>query len=209
MDLLTITNLAESAETGANAWIIDVVFIGILLFGLIFGVTRGFVRGVCKIAGTIFSLVVAFFFCNQLSASLESQFGLTTMLANAIGSANVAYWIMVVGSFIVLAVIVRLLAWLVGKIGKTLIEKSKALACVDRVLGGILGVAEALIVVLLVLLILKWISFDAVNAYLGQSMIVGKLYFGEWLEWLAAFPARFIAGGKNAIALVQMPWPMR
>ena len=190
----------------SNAWIADVVFLAILLIGLFFGVASGFVRGVCKIAGTVFSVIVAFFFCNQLCASLESWFGLTTKLAGAIGSSTLAYWIMVVGCFLVLGVAVRLLAWIVGKVGSALLEHSSVLGVVDRVLGGILGAAEALLFALIVLLILRWISIDVVNGYFEQSFIVSKIYFGEWLDWLASFPARFIEGGKNAVSLVQMAY---
>ena len=176
----------------SNAWILDIVFFVLLLGGLIGGIACGFVRGICKIAGTVFSLIVAFFFCNQFCALLEGWFGLTTKLAGAIGSANLAYWIMVVCSFIVLAVLVRLLAWLLGKIGKALVESSTALNVVDRVLGGVLGALEMMILLLLVMLLFRWLAIDAVDAYIAQSWVVSKIYMGNWLDWIAAFPAKFL-----------------
>ncbi len=62
----------------SSAWVLDVAFIVILLFGILFGTWRGFVKGVCKLAGTVFAIFVAFTFCNAFKNSLESAFGLTT-----------------------------------------------------------------------------------------------------------------------------------
>ncbi len=82
LDLLTATQ--------SSAWILDVVFFVILLLGLLLGTWRGFIKGVCKLAGTIFALFVAFTFCNPFKNTLENWFGMTTAIANGMGGTDVA-----------------------------------------------------------------------------------------------------------------------
>ena len=115
-----------------GAWILDAIFFGILLIGLIIGALRGFVRSIAKMAGTIFSFIVAFLFCIQFSALLENWFHLTTALAGAIKNAKIAYWLCVALSFILLVILTKLAAWLLGKLGKSIVHRSKLLGAVDR-----------------------------------------------------------------------------
>ena len=68
----------------SSAWILDVAFILILLLGILFGTWAGFIRGVCKLAGTIFAIFVALTFCNAFKNSLESAFGLTSAIASGV-----------------------------------------------------------------------------------------------------------------------------
>ena len=49
-------------ELLAAAWIPDAVFFAILALGLLIGLIRGFVKSVCKLAGTIVSIFIAFTF---------------------------------------------------------------------------------------------------------------------------------------------------
>ena len=175
----------------SSAWSLDVAFFAVILLGLILGVTVGFVRGIMKIAGTVFSVVVAFFFCTQVCALLEDWFSLTTALSNALHSATLAYWLGVVISFLVLSILVKVGAFLIGRVGQALVNRSKVFAGVDRCLGGLLGVAEALLLLFAVMLVFKWIAIDVVDAYIAQSSVVGKIYFGEWFEWISLYPAQF------------------
>ena len=178
----------------SNAWILDVVFLVILLLGVFGGVAIGFIRGICKIAGTVFSVIVAFLLCTPFCSLMERWFGVVTLLGNAIGSNTAAYWICVALSFIVLGLLVRLIAFLLGKFGKAIVDKSKTLATIDRFLGGILGFAEAFIIILIVLVLCKWLGISAIDNFLAQTKIVGPLYFGNLFEWLANLPEKLITG---------------
>lgn len=44
-------------------WTIDVVFLLLLVAGTAFGAFRGFISGICKMAGTLFAIVFAVIFC--------------------------------------------------------------------------------------------------------------------------------------------------
>ena len=63
---------------------IDVVFLLLLVAGTAFGAFRGFISGICKMAGTLFAIVFAVIFCVSFSNFLENVFHLTTALANSL-----------------------------------------------------------------------------------------------------------------------------
>ena len=170
----------------SSAWILDVAFILILLLGILFGTWAGFIRGVCKLAGTIFAIFVALTFCNAFKNSLESAFGLTSAIASGVGE-TVANWLSIAISAVLLFLIVKLGAWLLGKIGTALVDKISIFRAINRVLGGLLGLLEALMLIFLLLTICYWINVDAVNTFIGQSSIVMAVYEWDWFQWAAQF----------------------
>ena len=170
----------------SSAWVLDVAFIVILLLGILFGTWRGFIKGVCKLAGTIFAIFVAITFCNAFKNSLESAFGLTSAIAAGVGE-TVANWLSIAIAFVLLFIIVKLGAWLLGKVGTALVDKIGVFRLVNRILGGILGLAEALILIFLVLTVCYWINVESVNTFIGQSNIVKAIYEWEWFQWAAQF----------------------
>lgn len=68
-------------------WVLDVLFFLALLLGIAFGAYRGFVAGVCKLAGKIASLIIAFVFCISFANFLEVCFHMTTGIASGIASS--------------------------------------------------------------------------------------------------------------------------
>lgn len=174
------------------AWIPDVVFCAVLLIGFIIGVIRGFVKGICKLAGTIFSIVCAIFFCMPLHTSLEEWFGFTTLIANGIGNATVAEWLSIAVSFVGLIIVVRLLALIVGLIAKALIKASKVLNVIDHIMGGLLGAAEALIILLIVLMLCYWMNIEVINTFISETTIVGAIYNSSWFMEVTNLPGRII-----------------
>lgn len=169
-------------------WILDVVFFVILLVGVFFGAFRGFVKGICKIAGTLFSIAVAVIFCVAFSARLEAWFGLETALANAIGNATVAGWISIAISFVGLVIIVRLGSWLLGKLGKALVDKFGPLKIVDRCLGGVLGLFEGLLLAFFILAVCYWIPVASMHEYIASSTIVGKVFTWDFFLRAVTLP---------------------
>lgn len=164
----------------SGAWVLDVVFFALIALGTLFGVWRGFLKGICKLAGTIFAVGFAFFFCFPMKNSLESTFGLTTALENALGSATAAGWIAVAISFVSLVIIIKLGAWIVGKIGTSIIDRFAPLRTVNRFLGGLLGIAKALLIILIILAIFRWINVASINEFIASSSVVGKIYDSSW-----------------------------
>lgn len=171
------------AATGS--WVLDVVFFALLLLGMLFGVWRGFVKGICKLAGTIFSVIFAFTFCIPMKNALDSWFGLTS----AMGGTTAAGWGAVVISFVALVILIKLGAWLIGKVGTFLVEKFAPIKVVNKVLGGILGLAKALLFVFIILAVLKWIDAAAVDNFIGNSAVVSRIYFSDWFIKAFHLPA--------------------
>lgn len=167
---------------GTGAWILDVLFFVFLLGGTLLGVKQGLINGVCKIAGTIFSVVVAFVFCIAFQNTLESWFGLTTALTEAIKIPLLAYWIANIISFIVLFVLVRVGAWLIGHVGTALVKQSKGLAKLNMALGGLLGMFKSFLVVFVLLALCTWINAGTINDYISSSFVVGGIYNWSWFR---------------------------
>ncbi len=66
------------------AWIPDVIFLVLLFIFVMVGAGRGFVKSVTKLAGTLFAVAFAIFFCISFEGFLESIFGMTSAIADGI-----------------------------------------------------------------------------------------------------------------------------
>lgn len=163
----------------SGSWALDIVFFVILLAGVFFGVTRGFIKSVCKLAGTLFAVAVGIMFCVSLQNTLEEWFSLTTALANAIGNATIASVLAIVISFVILVILVKLAAWILGKGGTALVEKFQPFKIINRVLGGVLGLFEAFMLIMLLLAICHWIPVDTLHEFIQDSTIVGRVF--DWV----------------------------
>ncbi len=169
--------LADSAGIG---WIADIVFFAIVLIGMIIGIKRGFVRGICKLGGTLLAVVIAFSFCTPLQAWLESAFGFTTLIQNGIGNATLAGWLSIATCFVGLLILTKLAAWLIGKLAQAIVGSSGGLAAVDRILGAVLGLAEAFLFCFIVLTVFHWLNIAAVNDFIASGFVVKAIYTSPW-----------------------------
>lgn len=68
-------------------WVIDLVFFLLLILGVALGAYKGFVAGLCKLAGKFVSLIIAFVFCISFANFLETCFHMTSAIAGGIGSS--------------------------------------------------------------------------------------------------------------------------
>ena len=162
-----------------GAWVMDVLFFILLFLGVFFGVKRGFIAGVFKLAGTFLSIFVAVTFCVSMQASMESMFGATTALNNAI-APPFGQWIMVAISFIFLLVITKLGCWLAGMIGNAIANKSTTLKVINMILGGLLGAFKMFIIIFVVLALFRWIPSNALHNFMSSSAIVGRIFDSQW-----------------------------
>lgn len=241
----------QSLLLSSVSWIADVAFFVIVIGGLLYGVKKGFISGICKLAGTLFAIVFALFFCVSFEAFLERMFGMTSAISDGLVGAFskigafgvdisgqnletalaeagvpafladivvnafaemqipegttiamlispvVAHWIAVVISFVLLVILIKLGTWLIDKIFSGIAESVKPIRILNRFLGGILGLAKALIFVFIVLAICSLIGNESINAYLQESAVVGKIYTSDWFtaatsylisfEWLHSY----------------------
>lgn len=181
--------------------VLDIVFFGILVLGLFFGVKNGFWRGICALAGTLFSLLIGVLFCRKFQSFLDETLGLhmTQAIQSGLGKTipselianSVGEWIAIAICFLILVALVRFLAWLIGKLGKSLVEKSKFFRVFDRLLGGILGLVQAAMFLCFLLSICYWIPWEGLHNFITSSSIVGKI-FTDWIPKISSFPALIV-----------------
>ncbi len=180
-------------------WTLDIAFFVILLLGLFFGAWRGFVRGIMKVAGWLFSLVVAFFFCMPLRTFLQDTFGLVTMLSNAMGGRNtLADILSVVICFVALLILVKFFTWLLGRGGTALVNQNKVARGINKFLGALLGLVKAVIAFFILLMLAKWIenwlALETIGNFIRSSFVVSKIYDWEWFVTMTTMPGKLIAG---------------
>lgn len=167
-------------------WALDLIFFLILLLGLVLGSWRGFVKGICKLAGTIFAIVVAVTFCNPFKNALESWFGMTSLFASSVGETFGSILAVIV-SFIILFTLVKLGAMLLGALGNALANSCKFFEVINRFFGALLGLVEAVFLIYLILTVCYWLGSDTLNHYISQTVIVSAIYRSDWFIWAANF----------------------
>ena len=165
-------------------WILDVVFIIVIVLGILLGVRRGFIAGICKLAGTIFSVAVAITFCNAFRLTLDGWFNLTAALADGIGNETFAGWIAVAIAFVILVIVVKLGAWLLGKFGTMIAERVKIFDMLNRLFGGLLGLLKAVLLLFLLLTVCRWLvdglGQQGMHDFISSSGIVGAIFDWDW-----------------------------
>ncbi len=66
------------------SWILDVAFFVVIIGAVALGASRGLLKCVSKLAGTLFAIVFAFAFCISFELFLENVFGMTSAIANGL-----------------------------------------------------------------------------------------------------------------------------
>lgn len=77
----------SGALLASAGWVLDLVFFLILILTTAYGAYKGFVAGVCKMAGMVVTLVLSFALCVSFANFLELCFHMTTGIANGIANA--------------------------------------------------------------------------------------------------------------------------
>ena len=77
-------NLLSASTSGV---VVDIVFFLLIIGGIFAGAQRGFISGVSRLAGTLFAIAFALFFCVSFSAFLENNFGMTSSISDGLTGA--------------------------------------------------------------------------------------------------------------------------
>lgn len=172
-------------------WILDVIFFVVLITGMLIGVKRGFIVGVCKVAGTVLSIAMGVLFCNGMALLLENWFGMTTALTNAINNATIAGFISVGIGFLIVFTLSKLGTWLLGRLGTALANSVKIFDVLNRLFGGLLGLFEALVFSFLILTLCywldQWFTIPQLVEFIENSSVIGAIFKWDWFIELAHF----------------------
>lgn len=225
--------------------ILDIVFFVLLVLGLLFGVSRGFVRSICKWAGTLFAVVFALVFCVSFANWLEGAFGMTSAIAKgltntfsdpayttpigtSVSGAEIGstlesmgvswFWVWIIGlgfggvevipigttaammigsvlakwiaiaiSFVLLGLLIKIGAAIIGRVLTGVIDRVPVMRTVNKVLGGILGLAQMLLLIFVLLALCSWLPLGAVHEFLSSSTVVGGIYNSEWFAQATSY----------------------
>lgn len=124
--------------------IVDTIIIIILGLLLFFGLYKGFIKQVFSIGAWFLAVLVPFLFSGKVTELIGDKLPDTGLSANSLVFA---------GLFILTFIIVKIIG---HKLGKS-VQKG-ALGWVDRLLGGIWGLAKGLLIVSVVLLLAKGLT---------------------------------------------------
>ena len=180
-----------------GAWSLDLIFFLLLFLGIFLGVKRGFLNSICKLAGTIFSLVIGVTFCVSLQSSLEKNFQWTSKMNESMGKAvdsPLGKWIMIVISFVFLVLLVQLACWAIGAGGTALADRYEPVKIVNMVLGGIMGAFQMFVIIFGIFAILRWIPSESLHNFIASSSVVGKIFDptqGSWFWSATNLKSRF------------------
>lgn len=139
---------------------IDIVFLILALFLIIRCTFRGFVTEVMSMAALILGIFGAIVFSGRVSVIVENYLG-DTIWNNIIAFLAV---------FLIIFIVVKIFQSLINK----LIEKIH-LQKLDRALGFFLGIAESVLVIMVILFILQLQPFFDTTEVLENSVIAGYL----------------------------------
>lgn len=139
---------------------LDVVFLIVVGFAVIRAALRGFIRELLSMAALILGLGAAVFFSGTVSR----------YLVDAIPSGPWAQVVSFLGLFVVVYIVVKIFE---GAL-KRLIDRVN-LEGLDRALGLILGFAEGVVVVFILLLILQAQPFVPTDAMFAESVVAQML----------------------------------
>lgn len=136
------------------SWL-DLILVIILAFFVLSGLRRGLVREIIDISAVLATLVLAGNYGQYVGAKVATALGWDTNLASLVGFICIAIGVALVASAIVLI-------W--SHLGNV-----PPLSIIDRLGGGLIGLAKASLLILAFLVILTSLPMESSTALLSQS----------------------------------------
>ena len=158
---------------------VDAAILGITVLSWLFGLWRGLIKEVLSLLTWVAALLVARVYSEYLAG----------WLVNLIDSSSARY----VTAFAVIFVVVMMVGTVLNHLMAKLLTIT-GLKLVDRLLGGVFGIARGVIIVLVIVFILS--VFVSETEQWRQSMLIP--YSMAAIEW-----SRIFIGDLNSVNLVQ------
>lgn len=152
------------------SWL-DIILGVILISSLISGVRKGMIRMGIGLVAMVLAMVVAFW-SYQSAGALFSDWTSSTTVANLIGFFAVFFGVIIAGSLISM-MLTRIFKWM-------------GLTWLDRILGGVFGLARGAIVATIVLMVFTALAPGNPPPAVGESVVAPYLMgFAEVISGLA------------------------
>lgn len=98
-----------------------------------------------------------------------------------------AKWISIAISFVALVLIIKFGSLLIKLIFRAIASGVKPLRVIDQILGGILGLAESLILIFILMLIMNWLPVASLHEFISSSAVVGKIFASGWFQSITSY----------------------
>jgi len=150
--------------------IVDLIIILLVLASVVVGAIRGIIREAISIT----ALLVAIWAAMRFGAYAGEWLG------EAIGRAELRLWIGRVIIFVMILALGALAGWSISKI-----VRLAGLTGTDRTLGGIFGIARAVIFVGLFVLLARYAHFDDESWWQDSRLLPYGEIVADWIEVMA------------------------
>lgn len=147
---------------------IDIAIVAIFAISILVGMYRGFVREILSVLSWVAAAVVAFMY-GEMAKDWVNGYVNNPDLALAI-----SYVIIFLAALIVFSII----SYLIGRI-----FSATGMSGIDRSLGTVFGALRAAVIVALVMLVGRFMSFDEHGWWSGSELLA---YFEPLADWIHA-----------------------
>ncbi|MDR6554577.1 CvpA family protein [Paenibacillus qinlingensis] len=158
---------------------LDYVLMSVVILGLLIGYFRGFIAQIVSISGMILAYLVAFYFYKDLAPLLKSAISLPTYqnyekYEFIVKGLNLDVYILNAIAFALLFFSVKLALVIIGR-ALNILAKTPGLNAINRWSGALLGLAEALLIIVIAVNVMTIIPSDGPQKLLANSSIAPYL----------------------------------
>ena len=150
--------------------VFDFVVFGVVVLSTLFGLARGFMRVVVSLAAWVFAFLLAIHLSPSLGAMLP-EFGDSPTTRYVAAFALIVIVVLLVGA---------LLGWMLYRLVRAI-----GLGFLDRILGGVIGVARGVLIVVIGVLVAGLTSLPQQvwwqNALFAPPLVAAALSLKPWL----------------------------
>ena len=156
--------------------IFDLVVFGVVVLSALFGLARGFMRVVVSLAAWVFAFLLAIHLSTPFGAMLP-DFGDSPTARYVVAFALIVIVVLLIGA---------LLGWMLYRLVRAI-----GLGFLDRLLGGVVGVARGVLIVVIGVLVAGLTSLPQQvwwqNALFAPPLVAAALSLKPWLPqtWAA------------------------
>jgi membrane protein required for colicin V production len=170
------------------AWV-DWAIVIVLVFSVLGGLAQGLFRSVCSLCGLLLGLLLAAWNYARIAALLLPMVRIEP-IANAIG-------------FLLIALLVMGIANIVGSTAAKALRQL-GLGCLDRLAGGVFGLAQGVVMVTLCILVI--VAFFPEADWLANARLP-KLFFGICHQSARVSPAELAERVRQGLLLLEQHAP--
>jgi len=158
---------------------LDYVIITVVTLGLLLGYLRGFIAQIVSISGFILAYLVAFYFYKDFAPVLRNAVSLPTYqnyekYEFIVKGLNLDTYILNAIAFAILFFGVKVALIVIGRT-LSLIAKVPGLNALNRWSGALLGLAEALLIVIIAVNVMTIVPADGLQKLLSSSSVAPYL----------------------------------